>query len=146
MQILFYFALFSLNKKDCTTVHAKCLVFQRFSQETLVFVSKVPKTQYQFLARPHSHKTPYQTLIFSCCPHRLLLVFWELMFGYVTHLYRYSNFLMLKLYPKRSFVSTPHSSDHDLNVETLVSKCIWRWNILYHMSDEHHWNMAIINC
>jgi len=85
-KFFFYFLLFSPNQENCIEVDAKCLVFLQFSQQTLVFVSKVPKTLYQPLAMPHSRRGPYQALIFSSCPHHLLLVFWELILGYVTPL------------------------------------------------------------
>jgi hypothetical protein len=55
-----------------------------------------------------------------------------LILGYVIPLDWYPNFLMVRLYLKFLFVSTLHSSDRDLNVETLASKCIKRWKILYH--------------
>jgi hypothetical protein len=41
-------------------------------------------------------------------------------------------YLMVKFYLKRSFVSIPHSSNHDLNVEALACKYTQRWNTLYH--------------
>jgi hypothetical protein len=44
----------------------------------------------------------------------------------------YPNFLMVRFYLKCLFVSTPHSSNCDLNVETLVGKCVKRWDTLYH--------------
>jgi GTP cyclohydrolase I len=52
----------------------------------MVFVLKVPETLYQPFAKRCSHITPYQVLIFSFCPHHLLLVIWELIVGYVTPL------------------------------------------------------------
>jgi hypothetical protein len=123
LQILFYFALSSPNQEDCTTVDERGLVFLQLSQETLAFVLKVPKTQYQPLAKPCFHITSCQALIFSSCPHHLFLVFWELMLGYVTPMYWYLIFLIVKFYPKRPSVLTPHSSYCDLNVKTLASKC-----------------------
>jgi hypothetical protein len=84
LQILIYFAFSNPNQEDYIIGEAKCLVFLWFSQETLVFISKVPETQYQPVARPCSCKTPCQPLICFSCPHRLLLVFGELMLGYVT--------------------------------------------------------------
>ncbi len=84
------------NKKDYTTIDAKCMVILQFSQQTLVSITRIPRTLYQPLIRPHSCKAPYQTLISSSCPHRLLLVFWELILGYVTPLDWYPYFLMAR--------------------------------------------------
>jgi hypothetical protein len=39
--------------------------------------------------------------------------------------------LMARLYSKPLYVSTFHCSNCDLNVRTLVGKCIMRLNILY---------------
>jgi hypothetical protein len=107
-------------------------VFLRFSQQTLISVLRVPKTLYQPLARRHFHRTPYQVLISSFYSHRFLLVFWELILRYVTPLDWYSYFLMVRLYSKHLSILTPHSSNHDLNLETLEGKCNQKWNILYH--------------
>jgi hypothetical protein len=86
LQIFIYFVLSNPNKKYCTTIDAKCPMFLQFSQQTLVFVLKVPETLYQPFAKLHSHIAPYQVLIFSFFPDHLLLVFWELILGYVTPL------------------------------------------------------------
>ncbi len=59
----FFFILHFPNNFFCITIHVKCLVFQRFSQETLVSITRVPKTQYQLIVRPHSHRVPCQVLI-----------------------------------------------------------------------------------
>jgi hypothetical protein len=67
-------------------------VFLQFSQKTLVCISRVFETKYQPLSGPCSHRTPCQVLIFSSYPHYFLLVFWELMLGYVTFLCWYPNF------------------------------------------------------
>jgi hypothetical protein len=85
------------------------------------------------------------------------LAFWELMLGYVIPLCWYLHFSTIKLYPKPLYVLTFHSLDCDLNVETLVGKCILRWNILCHknmliktyqnmvMSTIKTWLIEIIN-
>jgi len=117
------FCNFQSQSKRLHYNNAKCLVFLRFSQQTLVFVSKVPKTLYQPLVRPHFHKTPCQVLISSFYPHHTLLVFWELILGYVIPLDWYPYFLMVKLYSKYLSILSPHSLDHDLNLETLEGKC-----------------------
>jgi hypothetical protein len=126
------FASSNPNQENFITVDVKCLVFLRFSQWTLISISRVLKTQYKPFTKPCSCKAPCQTLISSSCPHCLLLGFWELMLGYVTPLDWYPNFLMASLYSKYLFVSTNHYLDRDINVETLQGKCIWRWEILYH--------------
>ncbi len=115
LQILFYFSLFSPNQENCIEVDAKCLVFLQFSQQTLVFVSKVSKTLYQSFTMPHYCRGPYQALIFSSCPHHLLLVFWELILGYVTPLDWYVDFLMVRLYPKHPSILILHFSNCDMN-------------------------------
>ncbi len=132
LQLFIYFVFSNPNQEDYIVIDAKRLVFLWFSQEALVSTSRVLETQYHFFAKPRSHKTPCQALISFSCPHHLLLVFWELMLGYVTLLDWYPNFLMVRFYLKCLFVFTPHSLDWDLNVKTLVGKCIKRWDRLYH--------------
>jgi hypothetical protein len=129
----FLFIVFSNpNKKNYIVIDAKCLVFLWFSQETLVSISRVLETQYQFIGKPCYRKTPFQALISSSCAHHLLLGFWQLMSGYVTPFDWYPNFLRVKIYLKCLFVSTPHYLYRDLDVETLVGKCVKRWDTLYH--------------
>jgi hypothetical protein len=81
------------------------------------------KTLYQPFAKPRFHITPYQVLISSYCSHHPF-VFWELILGYVTFLNWYPYFMMVRLYLKHLFVLTLHSSNHDLNLETLKGKRI----------------------
>jgi len=76
------------------------------------------------LVEPCFHKAPYQALISLSCPHHLILVFSDLILGYVIPLDLYLDFLMARLYPKHLFISTLHSLDCDLNLRTLGSKCI----------------------
>jgi hypothetical protein len=71
----------NLNEEYCIAIDAKCLVFLQFFEQTLVFVSRVPETQYRPLAKPHSCRAPYQVVISSSYPHRLFLVFWDFMLG-----------------------------------------------------------------
>ncbi len=101
-------------------------VFLQFSQKTLVCISRVFETKYQPLSGPCSHRTPCQVLIFSSYPDYFLLVFWELMLGYVTFLCWYPNFLTVRLYPKLPYVLTSQTSNCDLNVKTLTNKCTMR--------------------
>jgi hypothetical protein len=46
-----------------------------------------------------------------------------LILGYVIPLDWYPYFLMVRLYSKYLSILSPHSSDHDLNLETLEGKC-----------------------
>ncbi len=70
LQFFLYFVLSSPNQKNCTIVDAKCSMFLRFSQQTLVYVSKVLKTLYQPFAMPCF---PYQILFFFLVP---IISFW----------------------------------------------------------------------
>ncbi len=125
LQIFIYFVLSSPNQEYCIVEDAKCLVFLQFSQKTLVFISRVLETQYQPFTRLPFRRAPCQALIFSSYFHYFLLVFWELMLGYVTFLDWYPNFLMASFYLKRLSILTTHFSNHNLNVKTLECKCIW---------------------
>jgi hypothetical protein len=70
-----------------------------------------------------------------------------LILGYVTPLDWYLDFLMVRLYPKHSLVSTLHYFHRNMNLETLEGECIKRWDILYHknMLIKTYRNMAINN-
>ncbi len=100
----FLFCAFQSQSKNYIIVDANCPMFLQFSQQTLVSISKIFETLYQPLTKPCSHKAPCQALISSSCPHHLLLVFWELILGYVTPSDWYPNFLMVRLYLKCSLV------------------------------------------
>ncbi len=144
LQILIYFVLFNPNQEYYIIIYAKCLMF-------LWFPNKHGFPFWKFL-KHHINLLP--CLVFTehaiklyFLFHCFLLVFQELILGYVIFLDWYPKFLMVRLYPKRSLVLTLHSSNHDLNLETLEGKCIKKWYIFYHrnMLIKTYRNMDIKN-
>jgi hypothetical protein len=127
LQILFYFVLSSPNQKDCTTIDAKFQVFLCFSQQTLVYVSRVLETLYllTFHQALFSQSTMLRSIFFFLSPPSPSS-FLGVDFGAYNSSGLVSRFHDGKVVFKHLSILILHFSNRDMNLKTLKGECIQR--------------------